>query len=200
MSTIIDILGSTIIGGMLLIMALNLIDTTNTYFYGQNDDLIVQQNLTTITQILEFNLRKMGFAVPEGTSVVVTADSTELRYLGDVDNNWVPDTVRFYLGPTSELTSTANPHDQFLYRTINSLPSGGDIIGVVTLFDFAYLDQDGLPVDTSNPINFSAIKMIRITMQVESQDVYSSDPNPNSWEFRRAFWQQTRLVSRNLRR
>ena len=200
MSTIIDLLGSTIIGGMLLIMALNLIDTTNTFFYGQNDDLIVQQNLTTITQILEYNLRKMGFAVPEKTTVIMTADSIELRFLGDADNDWAPDTVRFFLGPTSELTSTANPNDKFLYRTINSLPANGDIIGVVTHFNFAYLNQDGLTVDTSNPINFSAIKMIRITMLVESQDVFSADPDPNSWVFRRAFWQKTRLVSRNLRR
>ncbi|MBC8204632.1 hypothetical protein ISS30_11110 [bacterium] len=200
MSVLLDILGSTIIGGLLLIMALNILDTTTSYYFGQNDDLIVQENLTTLTQILEYNLRKMGFAVPEGRAVIIFADSSQLMYLGDNDGDWQPDTVQFYLGGRYELNNTRNPNDRFIYRKVNSQPANGAIIGVVTMFDFTYLDQDGQVVDESYPANYSAIKMIRITLQVESSDVYTADPNPASTEYRRAFWQQTRLVSRNLRR
>lgn len=197
---ILDIMGSTIIGGMLLIMALSLMDTTNQFYYGQNDDLIVQENLTTTTEILEFNLRKMGFSVMENDTIVLLADSTHLTYLGDMNGDWVPDTVQFYLGTTSQLTSTKNPNDRFVYNKVNGLPSGGAVIGIVTLFSFDFLNQDGTLIDVSNPANYIGIKMIRITMQVESPDVYTASSNPSSNEYRRAFWQQTRLVSRNLRR
>lgn len=199
MATILDIVASTIIGGLLLIMGLNLIDTTNQYFYGQNDDLIVQQNLTALTEILEFDLRKMGLAVPEGKTSILTADSVRLKYLGDTDGNWVPDTVEYYLGATSQLSASKNPNDRYLYRKISTNPAAY-IAGTVTAFAFSYLDQDGVGVDVSHPANFPGIKMIRITMQVESPDVYSANPDPNALEYRRAFWQQTRLVSRNLRR
>jgi hypothetical protein len=200
MATILDILGATLIGGMLLILALNLMDTTNQFFFGQNDDLVVQQDLTSMTNTLEYDLRKMGFAVSEGDTVVLQADSTHLKFLGDCNGNWVPDTTYYYLGPTSELTNTANPNDRFLYRKINSLPAQGLKVGVVTIFYFNFLNQDGILVDVSNPVNFIGIKMIRITLQVESPFVYGINPNPQTYEYRRAFWQQTRLVSRNLRR
>ena len=200
MATILDIVASTIIGGLILIMALNLMDTTNQYFYGQNDDLIVQQNLTSLTEILEFDLRKMGLGVPEGTTTILAADSVQLKYLGDIDSNWVLDTLEYFLGSYSQVSHTKNPNDRYLYRRINNTPPGGYIAGTVTQFSFNYLDQDGALVDVSSPANYSAIKMIRITMQVESPDVYSADPDPNALEYRRAFWQQTRLVSRNLRR
>jgi len=200
MSMILDILGSTIIGGLLLIMALNLIDTTNQFYFGQNDDLIVQENLTTTTEILEYYLRKMGFSVAENDTIILLADSTHLTYLGDMTGDWVPDTVQFYLGSTSGLTATKNPNDRFIYNKVNGSPSSGAVIGVVTIFSFDYLNQDGALVDVSTSANYIAVKMIRITMQVESGDVYTASATPSSSEYRRAFWQQTRLVSRNLRR
>jgi hypothetical protein len=200
MSAILDIIGATVIGGMLLILALNLMDTTNQFLFNQNDDLIVQQSLTSMTQTLEYDLRKMGFAVAENDTIVLQADSTHLKFLGDTNGNWIPDTIYYYLGPTSELTSTANPNDRFLYRKINNLPAQGLKVGVITLFYFNFLNQDGNLVDVSNPANFIGVKMIRITLQVESPYVYGINPDPTTYEYRRAFWQQTRLVSRNLRR
>jgi hypothetical protein len=200
MGSLLDIIGSTIIGGLLLIMALNLMDTTCQYFFSQNDDLIVQENLTALTQILEYDLRKMGFGVAEGLPVIYYADSTNLIYRGDITGDWIPDFIYYYLGNTSELNSTPNPNDRFLYRKVNGSPFAGYKVGVVTLFYFNYLNQDGILVDITNPANYQAVKMIRITLQVESSQVYGSNPNPQNYEYQRAFWQQTRLVSRNLRR
>ena len=60
-STLIDILGSTIIGGMLLMILLRLNDASvqNTYVYG--GDLMVQQNLVEVVRLLEHDFRKIGF-------------------------------------------------------------------------------------------------------------------------------------------
>jgi len=195
LSTLIDVIGSSIIGGFLLLLLFNVFDTTNEYFISHGDDLIVQQNLTSVAGILEWDLRKMGFMVPESELSILKADSTDLKFKGDIDKNFVVDTVEFYLGPTSDLLVTQNPDDRFVYRKLNGLPVKGAKVGVVTNFEFEYLDQDGNTVS-----DLSSIKMIRINMKVENAAVYGNDPNPIKTKYRTAIWQQTRLVSRNLRR
>ena len=63
MASLFDIVGSTIIGGMLLLIALIFMDTTADHFYSYGEDLIVQQNLTGTTTTLEYDLKKMGFVL-----------------------------------------------------------------------------------------------------------------------------------------
>ena len=200
MGTILDIIGSTIIGGLLLIMALNMLDTTTKHFIENGDDLIVQQNLTAITKTLEWDLKKMGFGMPEWQQIIITADSTNLKFMSDINKDNAVDTVEYYVGPLSELTHTPNPDDKFLYRKVNGLPVNGFKVGVASDFNFEYLNQDGSVIDTSVPANLNAVKMVRITLKVESSAVYSSESNPDKSEYKSAFWRQTRLVSRNLRR
>lgn len=195
MSSLIDIIGSSIIGGFLLLLLFNVMDTTGEYFISHGDDLIVQQNLTSIASILEHDLRKMGFMVPENQLSMIQADSTTLKFRGDIDKDFIVDTVEYYVGPTSDLTVTQNPDDRYLYRKVNGLPNTGAKAGVVTNFMFEYLDQDGNPA-----ANLGSIKMIRINMKVENSAVYGNDPNPKKTKYRTAIWRQTRLVSRNLRR
>lgn len=195
MGSMIDIIGSSIIGGLLLLILFNVLDTTNEYFITHGDDLIVQQNLTSLATSLENDLKKMGYAVPENETSIIIADSTDLKFRGDLNKDFLPDTVEYYLGPISDLTSTQNPDDRYIYRKVNGLPLNGEKVGVVSLFKFEYLDQDGIEVS-----NLNTIKMVRITLKVENSAVYSSNPNPNKNKYRTAIWQQTRLVSRNLRR
>ncbi|NIT61048.1 MAG: hypothetical protein GWN00_34060 [Aliifodinibius sp.] len=195
MSSLIDIIGSSVIGGFLLLLLFNVLNTTNEYFLSHGDDLIVQKNLTSVASILEHDLRKMGFLVPETELSIIQADSTNLKFRGDINKDFSLDTVEYYLGSTNELSATQNPDDRFIYRKVNGLPANGAKIGVVTNFMFEYLDQDGNEVST-----LISIKMIRINMKVENSAVYGNDPNPNKNKYRTAIWQQTRLVSRNLRR
>jgi hypothetical protein len=200
MAVLIDIISSVFIGGFIILMAFGILDSTNKFLYSHNDDLIVQESLTSINTTMEFDMNKMGFGVPEGQNVVTLADSNHIRFLSDLDRNWHPDTIEYYLGPESELVNTANPDDRFLYRKVNGLPSNGLGIGVVTDFRFDYLNQDQELVDTSNPMNLKNIKMIRTTMRIENPAVYSEEAQPEKTEYRTAFWQETNLASRNLRR
>ncbi len=95
MNTILDIIGSFIIGGFLLLIALTMLDTNTKHFYANGDDLIVQQNLTAITRTLEFDLKKMGYGIPEWNNIVITADSTDLKFRSDINRNGVIDTVQW---------------------------------------------------------------------------------------------------------
>lgn len=195
MASLIDIIGSSIIGGFVILLLFTVLNTTSEYFITHGDDLIVQQNLTSLASNLENDLRKMGYAVPEQELSVIKADSTNLKFRGDIDGNFAPDTVEYYLGSTDDLKNTQNPDDRFIYRKVNDSPSNGEKIGVVSDFKFEYLNQDAQKVTS-----LSEIKMIRITLKVENASVYGNDPNPQKDKYRTAIWQQTRLVSRNLRR
>jgi hypothetical protein len=85
MLAILDILNSIVVGGFIILMSFGILDSTNKNLYSHNDDLIVQENLTNITSTLEFDLKKMGFGVPEYESAVLQADSTHLRFRGDLN-------------------------------------------------------------------------------------------------------------------
>lgn len=200
MAVLIDILSSVFIGGFIILMAFGILDSTNKFLYSHNDDLIVQESLTSINTIMEYDIDKMGFGVPENQNVVLLADSCHIQFLADLDRNWQPDTIEYFVGSVAELSNTPNPTDRFLYRKVNGLPTNGFAVGVVTDFRFTYLTQDGVMVDTSNPMNLKTIKMIRTTMRIESSAVYGNDAQPEKSEYRTAFWQETNLASRNLRR
>ena len=200
MAAILDYISSVIIGGLVLLMALNALDTKQKYFFAHNDDVIVQQSLTSISRTLEYDLKKMGFAVPETDPIIKVADSLKLTFMGDVERDFVQDSISYYVGPLSEANFTKNPRDRFLYRKVNGQPSNGFIVGLVSNFRFDYLNQDGQIVNTSNPSSYPSIKMIRITLKVENPAVYTEKDVASESEYQTAFWQQTRLVSRNLRR
>ena len=200
MAVLLDIVTSVMIGGYIILMSFGILDSTNKFIYSHNDDLIVQQNLTAITRTLEFDLKKVGFAIPEHEDVVLLADTAHLRMRGDINRDWQPDTIEYYVGPVSEMSHTKHPHDRILYRKINGNPNTGMRIGIVTQFNFQYLDQDRNIVDITNAFNWKKIKMVRTTLMVENPAAYSDKQNPDPDEYRTAFWQETDLVSRNLRR
>lgn len=203
-STLIDILGSTLIGGMLLLILLRLNDSgvQNTYMYG--GELIVQQNLVDAVKLLEYDFRKIGFCadwkkLPDPLKYIVYADSNKIKYLTDVDSDGNVDTMTYFTGPTSELLNTPNPRDMLLYRVVNGATPKGSNLGV-TEFNLVYYDNFGniLPCPVASP---SLIQKMQINIRVE--DVYGYDTDNvnknNSEMYANAFWRQIRLVARNLR-
>ena len=122
-STIIDIVGSIIIGGtlMLILWRLNDAATENTYNYS--GELSLQQNLATVAMVIEYDFRKIGYCadwnkIPDPTKSIVLADSNKIKFLTDVatpsdpEGDGIVDTMYYYLGPASELTATENPRDR----------------------------------------------------------------------------------------
>lgn len=193
-NVLMDIIGSMIIGGMLMLILFRLNDaaTENTYNYG--GELTSQQNLATIVQILENDFRKIGYCkdwvkLPDPTKAILLADSTRIKFLTDIDNDGNVDTMYYYLGPLSELSSTPNPRDRLLYRVINNETPSGVNLGV-TLFHLTY--YDALGDELSFPINSpGAISKMAINIKVENTAGYNN-------KYSSVFWRQVRLVARNL--
>lgn len=193
-STLIDILGSVIVGGMLLLILFRLNDaaTENTYNYG--GELIVQQNLVEVVQLLEYDFRKIGYCkdweqIPDPSKSIIMADSNAISFLTDYNSDGIVDTMHYYLGPDSSLTSTPNPNDRILYRIVNNNPEAGANLGV-TEFNLLYYDALGNPI--SFPISVPGqIYIMQINIKVESTVAYDE-------KYSSVFWRQIRMAARNL--
>lgn len=194
-STLLDILGSSLVGGMLLMIMWRLNDaaTQNTYNYG--GEVIVQQNLVEVVGLLEYDFRKIGYCkdwtkIPDPSQAILSADSSSIKFLTDLDNDGVVDSLQYYLGPTSELTTTPNPRDRMLYRIENAATPAGANLGV-TNFKLSYFNALGTKM--SFPITSpSQIATMQIDLKIESTAAYRD-------EYPSVFWRQIRMTSRNLR-
>jgi len=60
-SSLIDILGSIVIGGLLLMILLRMNETATQNTYEYNGELTVQQNLVSTVQLIEYDFRKIGY-------------------------------------------------------------------------------------------------------------------------------------------
>lgn len=194
-STIIDILGSIILGGYLLLMIFRLNGTISETVYTNGSELTVQENLTTLVGLLEYDLRKIGYCadannVPDPSKSILSASEHAIQYITDLNRDGSVDTVDYYTGLASSLTATPNPRDMILYRTVNHQLSMAYDMGI-TSFDFTYFDAQGDSIDF--PITTpSAIYLLRLSVMVESSHAYDS-------LYSYAYWRQIRLAARNLK-
>lgn len=203
-SALLDILGSTIVGGLLLMILLRMNDAAveNNYLYS--GERIVQQNLVEVVKLLEYDLRKIGYSnnwqsMPIPANAIIRADSNRIHFLTDIVTNGNPygdgviDTMKYYLGPTSELTSTPNPNDRLLYRVENNATPAGSNLGI-TQFRLTYYDANGDKITTmpaSPPLGIAAIQ---IDISIENPAAYGNDYSAE----KKVIWRQIRLPARNF--
>lgn len=207
---IIDIVGSFILFGWLLLTTIRMgvANSENMQTYG--GELLVQENLVEVTKLLEYDFRKIGFCmepnrIPDPTRAIVLADSTRLKFLTDVDltgsgPDGIVDSIYYFLGPVSELSSTMNPRDRLLYRVVNGETPNGSNLGV-TSFRFRYFDsmgnEIGLPITGNNLQRIQTIQISLIVENVVAGELVETAPI--NTQYSSAFWQQMRLSSRNYR-
>jgi hypothetical protein len=196
MSIMLDLIGSVVIAGFVILMALQFNSNLGATADASMADLNVQQSMVDIVQTLEADFRKIGFGVPETQHPIIDTSATSIQFMADMDRNGVVDTVRWWTGPV--LTTYENPNIRILYRQVNHGDSVGAALGL-TEFRLRYLDQDG-----QTPVSMSAIFIIEVTLQVESpyrvKDEVKLVQDYQDMGYAVAFWRQTRLASRNIKR
>jgi len=195
-TTIIDILGSIIIGGILMTIVWRLSDAATEKTYSNSSELALQQNLATVAQIIEWDFRKIGYCadwnkLPDPSKAILKADTSTIKFLTDVDADGVLDSVYYYLGPTSELWATENPRDKILYRVVNKESPAQSNLGI-TRFYMVYYDALGYKINTPITKNFGEITSIEINVVVENIAAYNE-------RYSSAYWRQIRMVARNLK-
>jgi len=102
MSTMLDMVGSFIIGGLLMMMILNVNANFNMMSYEDRLDLMVQENLAELIEEIEFDFRKIGYGVQNPSLAIISADTSSISFWADLDNDGALDQVSYTLGPTSD--------------------------------------------------------------------------------------------------
>ena len=198
-TTMIDIVGSMLIGGLLLLSALGMNSNASRNTFQVEEDLTVQQNLTSLIQNLEYDFRRIGYRSggypPPTDSCIVFGRSDSIAFLSDMDNDGNLDTVIWYIGK-SPIAGCPNPNARMLVRKVVSngeTQVDSSNLGV-TEFSIEYLDAFGVQVPTPyiqgspDPPN-----LMRLNLMVQPTAAYDTAYSSNF-----AFWTQTRLVSKNL--
>jgi hypothetical protein len=179
MSMVIDIVGGLFIGGFLMIIALTATDTATTEFFNYNSDAIVQQNLARMSDIIQYDLRKMGFGIPENqkSTILQIAQPNRLRFLAHLNSS--PDcmiadpAVTTIDNVVDSVTYTVVPFDSIDYvdtvivtyqirRDIFVSPNHTTSTGIGIIGNpvaFRYLDQIGRPISM-----MSQVRMVEVTL------------------------------------
>lgn len=208
-STIFDIITSTIIASLLLLMALRLnwqaVETNAIY----QDNLNLQQGLVALVDIIESDFRKIGYCkdytkITPPNIAIVTADSNSIKFLTDIPSSptdlgdGIVDTIYYYLGTAA--INPNNPNERALYRVVNGQSTAGWSLGV-TRFGMRYYDAlgDTIPFPVSDP---KLIYTLEVNISLQSPapltQIQFHDSTAATEDFK-VYWKQIRLASRNLR-
>ena len=227
MSSMLDIIAAMVIGGFLLLIAFTTTNTANRTFFNYNADAITQLNLTNLSNTMQYDLRKMGYGIPEALAgtIIQVGQPNHIKFLAhlnkDADCNIgtttfdnIADTIEYTIVPAESIDfgdTVVTMYSVNRKVTIAGQSPESQEIGRIGNDDvFRYLDQVGNPVSL-----LAATKMVEITLTAFDPQIVLSpelfvggdtaeEQYRRKEELRRllraSYWRQTRLISRNLRR
>jgi hypothetical protein len=199
-TVLLDILGSSIIGGIILLNLLKLNENVYQEEVTSVLDVNLQVEVINVADIIENDFNKIGFnSIPANMNdlpKVTWADTSSIKLVYDVADSagtfdGIYDTVYYYVSDTSALNGTPNPRDRILYRKINSSPSLM-ISNRITDLKFHYLDAmyDTLSTPLASP---GLATYIKISFRVE-------DPFAYDQKYNEAYWRRLTVTAKNLKR
>src|SRR6266852_3864623 len=102
MTTMIDIVGSAIFAGLIILLAMQLNASTANTSLQATLDVNTQENSTTIENMINSDFYKMGYhdSLNSGNPIVELADTSSIRFRADIDGNGSVDTVRYFTTAT----------------------------------------------------------------------------------------------------
>jgi hypothetical protein len=168
MAALLDVLGSMVTGGIVILMitVLNIKIADS----GQEKSMasFTQTNINTSAQIVDYYLYKIGYKVP-GVKIA-SADSSSIKFYTDMNNDGTIDSVHIYLGAVSSMVSTKNPNDRALYLTFNK--NSPVIQSVVTRFNLTYFDSAGTKISSAalSLAQRQRVRSIGVFLKMESAD------------------------------
>ena len=211
-STLIDIAGSSAVGGLILLILFRMNDSSVESHYLNSGELIVQSNLVSIVTLLEHDLRKVGYCedwekIPDPAVAILSATNSSIKFLTDVAQSslnplgdGVVDTIKYWVGSNmdSEVLGTPNPNDVLLYRQINNQTPLSANLGV-TQFSLEYFNANGnkiTSIPSSPPLG---IMTLQIDITVENVAAYGDDAEDDVYsKDKSVFYRQVRLASPSL--
>ena len=182
MHIILDIVGSTFIAGVVWLMLFNINTFQSNTRFASDSELQLQQNAKTLAEILNHDLRKIGYEY-KGLPFI-EADSEKVSFYADIDRDGTMDQVTYLISDTSESSATQNPNDVILKRIVNNDTLSGPSLGLTKL-KLSYFDNIHVPTT-----NFADIRYIKAELWVQSI-------LPVEGEYKSTYWEMT-INPRNL--
>jgi len=180
MSYLLDIVGSFIIAGMVIMMLMAININTTTASSVILFTTIEQRKMTDVSELIEYDFYKIGYRIQDDK--ISIADSNEIKFYTDIDNNDLADSIHYFLGDITDLSYTYNPNDKPLYRKRNdSLLTEFPVVD----FQLSYFDSIGNTLAYSSLTNSAGrelIKSIKIEITVESDELYDDKYQTSEWK------------------
>lgn len=189
MNILLDLLGSTLIGSVIFMLVINLNIFTHSALYTSDSELKLQQNAKTLAEILNYDLRKVGYKCDSTYVPMIIADSNRVKFYSDLDKNGSIDQLEFCLSNSSAVAQTQNPRDIIIYRIFNGDTLKGPSLGLTKL-KFSYMNQF-----KQNTFALDSIKYIQAQIYVESD--YEVENIFGVMEYQKTYWEMT-INPRNL--
>ncbi len=203
-SSIIDIIASAIVAGLLLLMCLRLNAQANETSSVYNGSVVLQQNIVALVTWIEHDFRGIGYCqdwtkIPDPSKSIRLADTSKIRFWTDFEPYGTLDSVTWMIGPLDG--STSNPRDRWIYRVQNNDTAKWRL--GVTQFRLTYYAYDGTPL-TILPVPIPGdIHTMQIAVACEApypfREEYRSVRAADSLAEFQVFWRQLRLAARNLK-
>jgi hypothetical protein len=200
-TTILDILGSTITFGFLLLIVLRLNASASESAFGYNSNYLLQRNMVVLTVMLEDDLKHVGAGVNDANGGIQLADDDDLIFRAMLPGNNFISTVEWKLEPTGP-TGIQNTNIHYLSRTVDGVKTMMNL--GVTLFSLQYWSVYTANTLIPTPITFSGtpntgnIGPVSVTIRLESPyrppAEYLAKEDTSAYQM---VWRQIRSVSRN---
>ncbi len=172
MSVIMDLIGSTVLVGTLILTILGINVNMNNEMMKSTAEFHTQTELIQLGRIIEFDLYKIGYDVSSSRKVI-TADSSRIKFKTNLWNTpGSVDSVEYILGP--HVASSANPRDRVLTRYENT--TGVLINYSITRFRLTY--YNGRDSMLATPVVGSlrdSIRSVRVYLTLESPEALGAD-------------------------
>jgi len=174
MNTMLDIVGASLIGGIIFLIIMNLNIYSNEIKFASDINLKLQGNAGTIAEMLDSDLRKVGYNYT-GTSIL-EADSNKFSFYSDIDSSGTISTVTLTISDSTESSYTTNPNNRVFYRIVNNDTSKGAAVDLDKL-KFTYMNSLGAQTTV-----LDSIKYIKAEIWYESSAKVDSNYAKSYWE------------------
>ena len=208
-STLLDIVGATILGGLLLLGIISLNKSSTEKSNQYRCEAISQQNLVSIVELIEHDFSRIGYcenpdSIVAAEDMIIAADSTSITFWTDLARSQtdfrgdgIKDQLVYELG--QDVNDTPNPYDKILYRYKKGTNRDASNLGI-TKFRLHYFDN--MNNELTFPIDTKKISSIQIDLKIEDMYGYDVDNTrkTHSEKFPTIFRRQIKMATKNINR
>ncbi len=167
MNQILDIAGSYIVGGIILLAVVGL--TLHLSNLSQDVKMveITHRSLTDLGEIIEHDFNRIGYRVESGDKIT-SINANAITFLSDIDNDGTIDTIGY-----SEIT---NETEKFLRRRVANQTSSEWQMQVSDLL------IEGLDSNGASTYTISQIKSVAVTVMLENEKAEDANFAGKIWK------------------